>query len=153
MKELYFAYGSNLLLSQMQRRCPGSAPVTAARLKGWRWLIGERGYATIAPAARGVIHGALYTLTERDVARLDINEGVSKGCYGKFRLEVEIPDQSNSKKVQTVHALTYIDPRIKHGEPSHAYLRRCVHGADEWDLPESMVEKMLKFAPKDFLGA
>ncbi|KAI1136003.1 hypothetical protein F5Y05DRAFT_392643 [Hypoxylon sp. FL0543] len=44
---LYFAYGSNLSPTQMQVRCPSSAPIGLAHLPGWTWLINERGYANI----------------------------------------------------------------------------------------------------------
>ncbi|CVL01172.1 uncharacterized protein FMAN_10348 [Fusarium mangiferae] len=44
---LYFAYGSNLSTEQMRRRCPYSTPVGLAYLKGWRWIINERGYANV----------------------------------------------------------------------------------------------------------
>ncbi|KAI1209258.1 uncharacterized protein F4807DRAFT_101971 [Annulohypoxylon truncatum] len=44
---LYFAYGSNLSLTQMQHRCPNSQPIGLAHLPGWTWLINERGYANI----------------------------------------------------------------------------------------------------------
>lgn len=150
MKTMYFAYGSNLLKEQMERRCPGSHPVTRCNLRGWRWLIGERGYATIAPAKRGIVHGALYSISERDEARLDINEGVAIGYYGKFHLEVEVADRSNKKKIQTLRALTYIDPRISKGEPTEEYLKRCIVGADQWLLPNAAVEKMIDYAPADF---
>jgi hypothetical protein len=44
---LYFAYGSNLSTTQMQRRCPRSTPLGVAHLRGWTWIINERGYANI----------------------------------------------------------------------------------------------------------
>lgn len=48
-QRLYFAYGSNLALSQMEMRCPSSPYVAPARLKNWRWQINKRGYANIVP--------------------------------------------------------------------------------------------------------
>ncbi|KAL1648495.1 hypothetical protein SLS58_002250 [Diplodia intermedia] len=51
---LYFAYGSNLWLDQMHRRCPSSVYLGVGRLHGsnssntgWRWIINERGYANV----------------------------------------------------------------------------------------------------------
>lgn len=50
---LYFAYGSNLARGQMRARCPASPPLGLARLRGWRWVVSERGYANVVelPAA------------------------------------------------------------------------------------------------------
>ncbi|OJD31688.1 aig2-like protein [Diplodia corticola] len=70
---LYFAYGSNLWLDQMRRRCPSSTYLGIGRLsnnsssnntstssstnpnpnpnahpnRGWRWIINERGFANV----------------------------------------------------------------------------------------------------------
>lgn len=47
-KKYYFAYGSNLAHTQMARRCPSAgSPVGVALLRGWKWIINERGYANI----------------------------------------------------------------------------------------------------------
>jgi gamma-glutamylcyclotransferase len=47
----YFAYGLNLSSEQMLARCPGSARVVRgnglARLNGWEWGVGIRGYANV----------------------------------------------------------------------------------------------------------
>ncbi|KAK7227670.1 hypothetical protein V2G26_015673 [Clonostachys chloroleuca] len=101
-RPLYFAYGSNLSYSQMQDRCkdcPGQSavPVAIARLDGWKWIIGDRGYATIIPpplfrggsllsewgatdveesTSREMVYGILYNITSDDEALLDGYESV-----------------------------------------------------------------------------
>ena len=44
---LYFGYGSNLWLEQMHNRCPNSTYLGIARLKNYKWIINERGYANV----------------------------------------------------------------------------------------------------------
>ncbi|KAA8572454.1 hypothetical protein EYC84_003074 [Monilinia fructicola] len=44
---LYFAYGSNLSLTQMKARCPNSTYYGLGVLQGYRWIINQRGYANI----------------------------------------------------------------------------------------------------------
>jgi hypothetical protein len=44
---LYFGYGSNLWLHQMQLRCPTSQYLGVARLPNYRWIINDRGYANV----------------------------------------------------------------------------------------------------------
>ncbi|KAB8300284.1 hypothetical protein EYC80_000484 [Monilinia laxa] len=46
---LYFAYGSNLSLTQMKSRCPNSTYYGLGLLQGYIWIINERGYANIIP--------------------------------------------------------------------------------------------------------
>lgn len=79
----YFAYGSNLSVPQMQRRCPGALPGEAARLPGHHlafagvsknWAAG--GVATIVPSDPAhSVPGRLYTLDEAALLRLDVYEG------------------------------------------------------------------------------
>lgn len=46
-ERLYIAYGSNLNLSQMEKRCPGATVVGTGEVKGYELLF--RGVATIEP--------------------------------------------------------------------------------------------------------
>lgn len=47
-RRLYFGYGSNLWREQMALRCPDSQFLGMACLRGYRWMINERGYANVA---------------------------------------------------------------------------------------------------------
>ena len=46
-QRVYFAYGSNLSLTQMTFRCPGSTMIGIALLRDWTWIINTRGYANV----------------------------------------------------------------------------------------------------------
>ncbi|RVD85565.1 uncharacterized protein DFL_003885 [Arthrobotrys flagrans] len=85
----YFAYGSNLWLDQMVRRCPTSPYTSIARLPNYRWLISERGYANIVRSPGDEVWGMLYDLTPPDEASLDRYEGVPKS-YTKEMIPVEL---------------------------------------------------------------
>ncbi|KAH8169864.1 gamma-glutamyl cyclotransferase, AIG2-like domain-containing protein [Sarocladium implicatum] len=89
-RRLYFAYGSNLHLQQMKRRCPESKYVGTGRLMDYRWQINERGYANVVPADGFWVDGLCYDISISDEARLDISEGVAKGAYEKKQIAVEI---------------------------------------------------------------
>lgn len=54
-KSLYFAYGSNMSLTQMSERCPNSRlyePCPAASLTGYEWVINTRKFATLRHYSR-----------------------------------------------------------------------------------------------------
>ena len=53
----YFAYGSNLCVRQMARRCPGAINPRPAMLADHDWLINERGVATVEPFDGSQVHG------------------------------------------------------------------------------------------------
>jgi gamma-glutamylcyclotransferase len=70
---LYFAYGSNLSPTQMSSRCPSSLCHSFGVLKGYKWVIGPRGYANVVRSqSQGdeessqeeeVVYGMLYQIT------------------------------------------------------------------------------------------
>lgn len=76
---LYFAYGSNLNLEQMERRCPAAKPIGPAVLHGYelrfRGNYGGSGVATIAPKQGGHVAGLLWELTPACEQALDRYEG------------------------------------------------------------------------------
>lgn len=112
---LYFAYGSNLSPEQMARRCPDSIFLGKATLRGHRWQINERGVANLGPVpavpaagskegrrgrSRGgddsrdksedaVVEGLIYAISVADERQLDSYEGVAKGRYDKFEVQVD----------------------------------------------------------------
>lgn len=128
----YFAYGSNLCVQQMARRCPGAADPRPARLDGHDWLINERGVATVEPLASGTVHGVLWSVTEDDLATLDRAEGVPVR-YRRDRLTVRTRDGAGA-------AWVYIDHRNEPGPPRPGYLERVIDGAIHHGLPQRWVE-------------
>jgi hypothetical protein len=79
---LYFAYGSNLDLAQMARRCGAPLAVGIASLPdvelafvGRSALWEGKGVATLRPAPGRCVPGVLYVLGEEDVEKLDGWEG------------------------------------------------------------------------------
>lgn len=63
-ERLYFAYGSNINLNQMARRCPGAEVIGPATLNGYRLAFrAQSGVATIIPAPTKQVKGLLWRLT------------------------------------------------------------------------------------------
>lgn len=102
----YFAYGSNMDIDQMRRRCPNAKCVDTAVLHDWKFALDEVGYATVCPAAGMEVPGLLWMLLDTDEAALDCYEGVGSGCYQKARVTV------TARRIpQHVEALVYISLR------------------------------------------
>ena len=134
----YFAYGSNLLCSQMKKRCPGHIFEGVAMLKGYRFLIGGRGYATITEDSASKVLGALYRISEMNENKLDSYEGVALGCYRKVTVAVVAGDS-------VIHALTYIDDGIVPSRPRAGYLEKITMGAAERGLPPDYITFLSSF--------
>ena len=128
---LYFAYGSNLNLAQMCKRCPESAALSPAVLEGYKLC--ERIYADIEESAGDCVNGALYEVSEKDLAALDRYEGYPE-CY--VRKEVMVTDNAGVFRKALVYIMTdeYIKLR-EHGKYSARYRQICSAGADDWGIP------------------
>ena len=140
-ERLYFAYGSNLSLKQMEKRCPDSSKIGIAILPNYRWGISCRGYANVYRSDKHVVYGVLYTLSADDEENLDRMEGVASGSYEKFELEVTMDDKisSDSNDLAKKNVLVYVDPRMKEGRPREEYIGRMMAGLADAQLPEDWV--------------
>ena len=107
--KLYFAYGSNLDLAQMQRRCPGAAAVGTATLAGHRLVFTGHSrswngaVASVIPDPTASVPGVLYACSEQDIATLDRAEG-HPGVYRRSTVTVRTADG------RELEALIYIKP-------------------------------------------
>lgn len=72
---LYFAYGSNIDLEQMARRCPAAQVVGPATLENYELAFRGSGFATIMPKEGSVVHGLLWSITPLCEQALDRYEG------------------------------------------------------------------------------
>ena len=116
--ELYFAYGSNMAVEQMARRCPTSVFIGTARLDGYRWQINKRGVANIVCEAKAAaeeqsrdrpyLQGLVYRVQPADVQSLDRGEGVRRQLYQKHILTVDVQEVSG----YTGHLCTQLAPRL-----------------------------------------
>ena len=134
----------------MASRCPTSTYHSFGVLRGYRWIIGERGYANIVktpcppqslgkhPDGRGepegdVVYGMLYTLEEADERKLDRSEGVPY-AYLKRKLDVELLSKEGGGLVpgEVVEALVYVDEmRLGEGVCKEEYVARMNRGIED----------------------
>ncbi len=135
----YFAYGSNLCVSQMALRCPDAADPQPAVLADHDWLINQRGVATVEPFAGAEVHGVLWLISDDDLATLDSVEGVPVR-YRRDRLTVHTGDGP-------APAWVYIDHRVNPGRPRPGYLPRIIDGAVHHGLPQRWVDFLRRWDP------
>jgi phage replication-related protein YjqB (UPF0714/DUF867 family) len=135
----YFAYGSNLDITQMAQRCPDAVDPIPATLANHDWLINERGVATVEPFDDGLVHGILWRVSDDDLASLDRAEGVPDR-YRRDRLQVDTADGP-------IDAWVYIDHRIEPGHPREGYLERIIAAAGHHGLPTPWVDFLHRWNP------
>lgn len=115
---LYIAYGSNLNLEQMKRRCPTAEVVGAAELRNWRlWFRGgnHSAVATIERERGFSVPVLVWRIQPQDEAALDRYEGWPH-LYRKETLRLTV----NKERVR---AMVYIMNADRHpyGVPSAGY--------------------------------
>ena len=138
----YFAYGSNLCVEQMARRCPGATDPRPATLADHDWLINERGVATVEPFDGSQVHGVVWQLDDHDLATLDSAEGVPVR-YRRDRMTVHTD-------AGPADAWVYIDHRVDPGPPRPGYLERIIDGAVHHGLPHRWVEFLRRWDPSSW---
>lgn len=146
-RTLYFAYGSNLDAAQMARRCPGAKPVGAAMLMDQRLCFPRTaddwhgmGVAGVEPAPGIVTDGAVYSVTDEHLAKLDEYEAVDEGCYRREWMTVMAAGVGPTK------AWVYLAQPQAGGPfaPSAAYAGALMRGAQRFGLGE--LEKKMRRA-------
>ncbi|PPQ91404.1 hypothetical protein CVT25_014292 [Psilocybe cyanescens] len=144
-KTVYFGYGSNLWLDQMNRRCPESKYIGVGSLANWRWIINERGYGNIVPSPGDIVYGLMYELSRRDEHDLDIYEGET---YQKQIIPVNFTGTSDSPAEGIVRSLIYVDvERKSDGSPRKEYIYRMNMGiadALKEGVPADYIDKYLR---------
>ena len=135
-KKYYIAYGSNLNLKQMSRRCPTARPLGTAELEGWTLLFkGSKtgSYLTIEPKEGSSVPVAVWEVSERDEHYLDIYEGYPNFYYKK-ELEITFTGILTKRK-RTRTAFVYIMHEERPlGLPSKGYLDVCAEGYRDFDF-------------------
>ena len=142
-KPLYFAYGSNINLDQMQYRCPDATVYGQAVLDNYDLRFRGSGVATVEPKEGACVYGLLWELTDKCEASLDRYEGYPR-LYIKQTLEVRTFDG------QRVPVMAYImnpELHLKPSLPPRDYYLGIKAGYEQNGLPVGC----LKYAFKNCL--
>jgi hypothetical protein len=119
----YLAYGSNLNLEQMARRCPTAKVIGAAQLEGYALAFRGNGgaVADVEPRKSGRVPVLLWEITPSDEAALDLYEGYPR-LYIKKTLAVDF-------KGKPMKAMAYVMAEcLPPGRPRGEYLNTILEG-------------------------
>ena len=125
---LYFAYGSNMDVNAMGRRCPRSRALGLARLERHRLAVMREGWLTAVRNPSSAVHGVLWDLALSDIAALDRHENLSQGLYVK-RTQAVIAERGPKR------AIVYFGVNSGPGVARPAYLAEVLAAARSWPLP------------------
>lgn len=140
-RKLYVAYGSNLNIEQMSRRCPDAYIYGYGYLNNWELIYrGSKtgSYASIRRKKGSRVPIALWSISARDERNLDRYEGYPV-FYQKYNIYVELSDGFKKK------AMVYImDPSRRVGRPSEVYVNTIRQGYYDCGLDLDYLEESLE---------
>src|ERR1700689_5165985 len=138
---LYFAYGSNMDVNAMARRCPRSMALGLARLERHRLAVMREGWPTAVRPPSSAVHGGLWDLALSHIAALDRYERVSQGFYVKLTQAV-IAERGPKQ------AIVYFGVNSGPGSARPAYLAEVLAAARSWPLPGEGVAALERLAAR-----
>ena len=147
-ERLYFAYGSNINLDQMEYRCPNAQVVGPVVLEDYKLLFRSNtrsaGVATIKPHKGRKVYGLLWKITPECEKSLDIYEGWPR-LYDKQ--DVTVRDSSGQEFTVMAYVMTDLckEPAI----PSNHYYGGIEMGYRQNGLPVAALKKAWEHAVKE----
>lgn len=130
MGKIYIAYGSNMNIEQMQRRCPDSEIIGSGTLKGYEITFrgnGKTGVANIEKKKGGSVPVVVWNISRSDERSLDIYEGFPS-LYVKKDVTV---DMRGTKIKGMAYVMT---EGHLHQKPSMFYLEIIANGYDSFGM-------------------
>ncbi len=137
MSALYFAYGSNLVLTRMRERVASARVLTTGQIAGYRLALDKRGAdgsgkANLVHDPGSVVWGVVYCIDAADWAGLDAHEP------GYARIDVEVATPLRRLAAKTYRARVLTDEPVAFDW----YKRLIVEGAREHGLPPEWLETL-----------
>lgn len=131
--QIYVAYGSNMNVEQMKRRCPNAKPIGKYILEDYK--LEFRGVANIIKCKGKKVPVALWEITEECEKSLDIYEGYPR-LYRKEYVKVEV---DNQEMIGMVYVMNYkgIAP------PNQMYYNIIEQGYKDFGIGRTALKKAL----------
>jgi hypothetical protein len=136
---LYFAYGSNMDVDAMARRCPRSKALGLARLERHRLALMREGWLTAARNPSSAVHGVLWDLALSDIPALDRHESLAQGLYVKTTQAI-IAERGPKR------AIVYFGANSGPGVLRPAYMAEILAAARSWRLPAEALKALEQLA-------
>lgn len=151
-EKLYFAYGSNINLEQMEYRCPAAKAVGPVILENYELLFRGNtrgnGVATIAPREGSKVHGLLWWITPACEQSLDFYEGYPR-LYEKE--QVTVRDDKGSQFTVMAYVMTGDERWMSPTMPSAFCYRGIQDGYRQNGLPVEGLKRHGNTAPRKWI--
>jgi gamma-glutamylcyclotransferase (GGCT)/AIG2-like uncharacterized protein YtfP len=127
---MYFAYGMNLNVAGMAKRCPRADRVGAACIEDY--TLDFKGVADIEDSPGDRVHGALWAVTPECIEALHTLEGYPR----LYRIDMFTAQTGDGP----VACFAYVMNYGKGSSPGDSYVQMIRDGYKFWGLPESELD-------------
>lgn len=148
--ELYFGYGANTNSAIINQRCEAPQLLGHAILPDYKLVFplwSEKtwggGVSGVIPEQGQSVEGVLYSLSVKDLGKLDVFESVHANIYRREKLETFLADG-------TPHlAWVYVPVKLSTAEhpPSRRYLETIIAGGQEHGFSSAYLQKLKNLLP------
>lgn len=149
-KRYYVAYGSNLNIEQMRRRCPSAKVAGTGEIRDYRLMFkGSRSgaYLTIEPETGCSVPVGVWEVTAEDERALDAYEGFPRFYY---KQEMQIPVRSLGGRTWVRTVFVYIMHEDRpFGMPSDTYVSTCLDGYRAFGFDDHRLTEALAYTAKE----
>ena len=125
--KVYFGYGRNANQEAMlsEDRCPNAKYIGPAILEDFKFIIDQKGYASIIQSLDSNVYGVLWAVSPEDFERLDLREGLNIGSYRKENIHVTPCLLPFDEKLDVI---IYISNRPQGKVPALGYIETIRNG-------------------------
>ena len=131
------------------RRCPDAIYLGPATLDNHRFLIDNKGFASIEKSPGSAVRGVLWGVSPTDLRRLDLREGVKIGSYRKETVKAIHCLSFSLKENETIEALAYISNRPEGNIPAEGYIETIIDGLLAAGFSENDISYCYSYLKKD----
>ncbi len=146
----YFAYGANMDEEHMAILCPDAKKVGIGYIPFYRFAIDNAKLATIIFDKKSFVEGIVWLVSEEDIRKMDLYEGVAEGCYRKDYISAAIGD-----KVGTlIEPLVYISNRPEWdqaGGTASEYMTRILELGARNNFVDVYMKTLIKYAETNII--
>lgn len=145
-QDIYYAYGSNLNLRQMARRCPTAKLLGTGVIPDYELLFRGReegeSYLTVRPCPGAQVPVAAFSVHPSDVHELDLYEDVPGGLYRIEPIATEI--SRGDSRCGVLEGFWYVMNDDRRLPPSQEYWNAVVEGYHDMGFDVTLLEKALE---------
>ena len=139
----YFAFGSNMSITRIKKRLEYRPPYEVGFVEGYKLVFNKQayckpgvGYANIIPSENDRVYGILYDVTNGDLSKLDIKEGVADNHYVRSMIDIHVDDTVIQAVTYIAHESRIVDNLL----PEKEYLAHLLAARDL--LPDEYIQKL-----------